>query len=68
MVAQQGGTVDVRRDEVADLERQCVEHRRRDILENEARRSPDLLHEELRHLGIELGSGGFDQRLAGLLG
>ena len=67
VVAEQGRTVDVPRGEVADLERQCVERRRRDILEDEARRSPSLLHDEVGYLGIELAAGGCGQRLAGLL-
>ena len=68
VIAQKGGPVHGGRDEVARLEWHGVQHRRRDILANEARRRSDLLNKELHHLGVELGSGAVDQRLAGLLG
>jgi hypothetical protein len=42
LVAQQGRAVDRRRDEVARLKRQRVQHRRRGIVANQARRPPDL--------------------------
>src|SRR5215211_5438912 len=67
-VAQEGGAVDRGREGLARLERQGVEHRRRDILADDARRASNLLQEELRYLRIELGAAALAQYLARLLG
>src|SRR5215218_10700492 len=68
VVAQERGAVDRGCDELARLEWERLEHRRRDVLANDPRCPPDLFEEELRYLRIELRAAVLAQHLAGLLG